>query len=306
LNSCIYEGLIRHRRNAPKKHEFDFRSFLFLLDLDELETVFKRRWLWSTSKFAFARFRQDRHLIADPNTPSIRCRAENVLKEHGVVASIGAIRLLTQLNYLGFEMNPVSFFYCYNQDNSRVEAIIAEVNNTPWGEQHVYVVPANQESGSSGSQPSIHSDWVDKVFHVSPFLSMEMGYRMAFSLPGAKLGVKIENHLDHPMEGVRKILDVSMSMKRLDLTSSNLNRLLVKYPFASVKVFVGIYWQALRLYLKKIPVFSHLGNSTPTAPDLGTQAMPLSGDSSANVTPQSSAYPHPQLPSNSKTVLNSK
>jgi DUF1365 family protein len=165
-------------------------------------------------------------------------------------------------------MNPVSFFFCYDPSGSRVEAIIAEVNNTPWGEQHVYVLPGQDSSLPHRDQRNVTAERIEKVFHVSPFMSLDMSYRMAFSIPGARLGVKIENHLDEPLNGVTKILDVSMLMTRKPLTARNLNWLLVKYPLVSFKIFAGIYWQALRLFFKKIPFFSHPGkpDSGPLGP----------------------------------------
>ena len=155
-------------------------------------------------------------------------------------------------------MNPVSFFYCFDPAGLKVEAIIAEVNNTPWGEQHVYVIDAAKPKGSSSHRKArVSADRIEKAFHVSPFMSMEMSYRMAFTPPTENLGVKIENHLDEPVNGVKKILDVTMQLKRKPLTAFNLNRLLIKYPFVSFKIFAGIYWQALRLYLKKTPYYAH-------------------------------------------------
>ncbi len=258
LNSCIYEGLIRHRRNAPHVHQFDFRSFLFMLDLDELDSVFAGRWLWSTSRLAFARFKESAHLVGFKGAGSLRARVREVLVHHGIPAPDGPIRLLTQLRYLGFAMNPVSFYYCFDPSGIKITAIVAEVNNTPWGEQHVYVIPATDRSlHSSARVTSVSSKRIEKTFHVSPFMSMDLTYRMAFSFPDEILGVKIENHLDEPVGGIRKILDVSMQMKRKPLTARNLNLMLLKYPLLSFRVVAGIYWQAFRLYLKKTPFYSH-------------------------------------------------
>ena len=168
-------------------------------------------------------------------------------------------------------MNPVSFFYCYNLAGDKIEAVIAEVNNTPWGEQHVYVVPADQLTEKS----TIRSADVKKEFHVSPFFDLAMNYRLAFSVPSDTLAVKIENHSlppDSPDKqsntSPRKVLDVTMKLRRKKLSGWNLNGLLVKYPAISFQVAAGIYWQAFRLYLKKVPFVSHPDKLKKSTTDL--------------------------------------
>jgi DUF1365 family protein len=235
---------------------------MLMLDLDELDSVFSGRLLWSVKSPALARFRSQDHLIEFADVKNLRDRAISALHAKGFSKKIGAVRLLTQLRYLGYAMNPVSFFYCFDPTNTHVEAVIAEVNNTPWGEQHLYVIPAVKNRIHS----RIAADEIDKTFHVSPFMSMDMSYRMAFSNPGQKLGVKIENHASEAAEGGcedspsnKKLLDVTMLLNRKPITTRNLNWMLIKYPLLSFKVFAGIYWQALRLYLKKVPFHSHPG-----------------------------------------------
>ena len=216
------------------------------LDLDELHLVFAGRWLWSTKQFALARFCESVHLVASNKSISLRDQVLAVLQEAEINTEVGPIRLLTQFRYLGFAMNPVSFFYCYDQTDRAVIAIIAEVNNTPWGEQHLYVMPGNQ------NRQTIAIDRIKKEFHVSPFMSLDLQYRMMFTHPESQLGVKIEN-----FDGENRIFDVSMLLRRKPLSTWNLNRMLLTYPLISLKVFVGIYWQAARLYLKRIPVHAH-------------------------------------------------
>lgn len=229
-----------------------------MLDLEELDSVFKSSWFWSTSRIAPFRFRQRDYLKAFSDTSNLRDRVTKVLNANGIAVEVGPVRLLTQLRYFGFAMNPVSFFYCYDKSGDDLIAIIAEVNNTPWGEQHCYVIPG--ESDNRLSKVSIKD--LDKKFHVSPFMSMEQSYKMGFSIPGKSLGVKIENHLDQAGEdGVKKILDVSMVLERQQITKAALTSMLFRFPLISFQIFAGIYWQALRLYLKRIPFISHPKNN---------------------------------------------
>lgn len=258
--SAIYEGTVRHRRNEPKVHQFDFRFFMLLLDLEELDSVFRWQPFWSAKRWSLCRFRASDHLKQYASISCLRKRAQAALADHGVEKSIGPIRLLTQLSYLGYTMNPVSFFYCYDLAGNKIEAVIAEVNNTPWGEQHLYVIPGQQLT----EQSTVRSVEIEKAFHVSPFLDLAMNYRMAFSVPSETLAVKIENHsIISDSEDARsdvcprKYLDVTMKMRRKKLSGWNLNGLLIRYPAISFQVVAGIYWQALKLYLKKIPFVPH-------------------------------------------------
>ena len=258
--SAIYEGTVRHRRNEPKVHQFDFRFFMLLLDLEEIDSLFQWQPFWSAKRWSLCRFKATDHLIQFDSINSLRERVLTALQDQGVSQPIGPIRLLTQLSYLGYSMNPVSFFYCYNLTGDHIEAVIAEVNNTPWGEQHLYVIPAIQLTQKS----TIRSNDIKKEFHVSPFFDLAMNYRMAFSVPSETLAVKIENHSlgsDLPDTGSdtcrRKYLDVTMKLRRKKLSGWNLNGLLLRYPAISFKVVAGIYWQALMLYLKKIPFVPH-------------------------------------------------
>ena len=137
FNSGIYEGTVRHRRFNPVLNGFQYRLFMMYLDLEELPTLIRDRWLWSVNKVNLAFFRRRDHL-GDPRLPldrSVRDLVEEQLGERPE----GPIRLLTHLRYFGICFNPVSFYYCYDKDGRYVQTIVAEVHNTPWLEQHCYV-----------------------------------------------------------------------------------------------------------------------------------------------------------------------
>jgi DUF1365 family protein len=130
MHSAIYHGWLRHRRHAPSRHAFRYRLFLMYLDLAELDTVFRGRWLWSARRMALARFDRTDHL-GDPDVPLDRA-VRDLVESRGGRRPAGPIRLLTHLRYFGHCFNPVSFYYCFDAGDTRVETVVAEVNNTPW------------------------------------------------------------------------------------------------------------------------------------------------------------------------------
>ena len=133
--SCLYVGQVRHRRFTPKQHQFSYKLFLVYLDLSELTSVFDRFWLWSIEKTNIATFRRKDHL-GDKKLP-LDTSVRNHIEDETGRRPQGPIRLLTHLSYFGFRFNPVSFYYCYDENDEKLEFIVAEVNNTPWGENTV-------------------------------------------------------------------------------------------------------------------------------------------------------------------------
>ena len=242
--SAIYEGIVRHRRFAPRPHAFRYRVCMLYLDLGELDRVFRGRWLWSVDRANVAAFRREDYL-GPPDRPLDAAVRDRVEAETGRRPG-GPVRLLTHPRYLGYVFNPVSFYYCFDPTDRRLEAIVAEVTNTPWQERCAYVLPVETPGARH------HRFRLGKRMHVSPFLDMDYEYDWRFLQPGRRLAVHMRNERDG-----RRDFDASLSLERRPLDGRSLARALTAYPLMTAKVTAAIHWQALRLWLKGTPFLPH-------------------------------------------------
>jgi hypothetical protein len=259
MNSCIYAGWIRHRRFTPVENAFRYRLFMMYLDLAELDRVFDGYWLWSTRRPSIARFRRSDH-YGDPAVPLDTSIRDLVERESGRRPA-GPIRLLTNLRHFGYCFNPVSFYYCFGVDG-KVEDVIMEVNNTPWGEMHCYVLP--RQAGSDS--PAMRFDF-DKTFHVSPFLPMDMSYRSRVTVPDERLFVGLENW----KEG-GKVFDAHLALERKAITHSAMAVQLLRDPLVTARVITLIMWQALKLWVKRAPFYSRVTGQDAASPPASGRA----------------------------------
>jgi uncharacterized protein len=219
--------------------------FMMYLDLDELPTLFERFWCWSSSRAALAQFkRSDFH--GDSATSLDQAIRETVRRETGR-APTGPIRLLTHLRYFGYSFNPVSFYYCFDAQDTCVETVVAEITNTPWNERHAYVLPVNEQRDGR----AMHFEFA-KSFHVSPFMPMDVHYDWRLSSPDDALIV----HMQNRCEG-KRAFDATLKLKREEITHASMAKALLQFPAMTAQVTSAIYWQALRLWLKRTPLFTH-------------------------------------------------
>ena len=211
--------------------------------LDELPGLFRGNPLWSSTRPAPARFRRE-DFLGDPRRPLVDEVRRRIREETGERHS-GPIYLLANLRYFGIQMNPIACYYCYSDDESRLEYLVAEVTNTPWDERHSYVL-RGPETGR----------WLqtgfDKAFHVSPFNPMDMRYRWRSNLPDRRLVLHLANE-----SGGETVFDATLSLKARPMTAAALNAQLLLYPFMTARVALAIYWQALKLFLKGVPIHAH-------------------------------------------------
>jgi DUF1365 family protein len=247
MESAVYEGWVRHRRHGPVPHAFRFGLAMLYVDLDEIDDVFRGRWLWSASRPALAWLRRADHL-GDPGLSLSEAVRALVERETGHRLA-GPIRLLTHPRYAGYVFNPLSLFYGFAADGRTLEAVVADVTNTPWGERHQYVLgPA---SGGASSRRWRHA----KAFHVSPFLPMALDYVWHVGTPGARLGVHIAAHAKDA--GGSALFDAALVLRRRPIDAATLARVLARFPLLTLQVVAGIYGQALRLWLRGAPVHPH-------------------------------------------------
>jgi len=237
-NSAVYEGVIRHRRFTPVEHSFEYRVFMPLLDLAELPELFDGNPLWSARGRAVAQFKREDYL-GDSATPLDQSVRDLVAERTGRRPE-GSVRVLAGVRTLGYLFNPVSFYYCYGTE--RVDAVVAEVTNTPWGDQHSYVLDRGETEGL------VMTAQADKALHVSPFQDMDQSYSWNVTEPREQLQVHIENRREGEL-----LFDATLSMKRRELTPAALRRVLLRYPVMPLAVSARIYVNALKLRLKGVP-----------------------------------------------------
>ncbi len=243
VKSAIYSGLVSHRRFSPKKHAFQYRVFMVYLNLKEMDEFLSLSRWWSKSRWGIARFRRE-DFHGDPEIDldeSVRRTIEESVGER----PLGDICMLANFRYFGFNMNPIVTYYCFDQTGDSLQYIVAEVNNTPWNEKHAYVIPCEGNCGGN----NVRQDVVfDKAFTVSPFNHLDMAYHWKSTIPDNRLALHIDS-----MQGKDKITDATLRLYREEATAASLNRILIRFPFMTLKVISAIYWQALRLALKGVP-----------------------------------------------------
>jgi DUF1365 family protein len=234
LRSALYIGAVMHRRLRPKVHQFRYRAFWLLIDLDELPALAARLKLFSHNRFnLFALHEAD---LGDGSPTPLRIQAERLLAEAGIDIAGGPIRLLCVPRTLGYSFNPISIYYCHRA-SGELAAIIYEVHNT-FGERHAYVAATDAKSDQIRQN-------CRKAFYVSPFMDMDLVYDFRLTEPTERLAVGID-----ASKGGERVLHASLAGRRRDLTDRALLLVFLRIPLITAKVTLAIHWEALRLWLK--------------------------------------------------------
>lgn len=220
--------------------------YLAYLDLEELPALLKGGYGLGRGAFAPASFRRTDHL-GDPQA-RLADAVRDLVEDRTGGRPAGPIRLLTPLRNWGYYFSPLSLYYCFAANGQAVEAVVAEVTNTPWRERHWYVLHGGNRIGQPAHARFRHA----KAFHVSPFMDMDMAYHWHLSEPAGQLSVAIVNS-----RGDERLFDVSLLLKRRELSRWSMLGMLVRYPWMTGRMVQAIYWQAFRLWWKKCPFYPH-------------------------------------------------
>jgi DUF1365 family protein len=251
FQSAIYTGTLHHQRKSPKFHDFRYQVTFFYIDLAEVKRIFNLPlFFWDRFPRIFG-FNRNRYLAGGA---SLDQTVRDLIFAKTAKKHEGPIRMLSQISYFGFCFNPVSFFYCFDRSGEHLEFIVAEVSNTPWNERKSYVFPCNRDDEQ-------HRFEFKKDFHVSPFFPMNLEYVWIFKSPnprvGSSLNVLMEDWNDSRTE---RVFFANLVLNPQPMTRSNLFKNIVSFPFMTFKTFGAIYIQAMRLWIKKVPFYSHPKN----------------------------------------------
>ncbi len=251
----IYTGVLRHRRFQPVSHAFEYPLFMVLLDIDRIEETLSRSRLSSVGRWNWASFYSADH-FGDPGEP-LRERLRADAASCGLRLPDGPIFLLTQLRYLGYCFNPISFYYCYDSAGE-LGLILAEVNSTFGESVNYWLHPGNRfacDPSGDPRSPAFHYR-TGKRLHVSPFMGMDMEYEFTLTPPVENLVAHLTNIIP---DGGRPF-DATLKLDRIPWTARNLRRTLMRFPWMTAKTILAIHFEAVRLFLKRAPFYRHPGS----------------------------------------------
>ena len=248
MESSLYFGEVRHQRKSPKKHAFNYRVFMAHLFIDEIKEIFQKRWFWSIDRFNLSSFhRKDYH---KPKQNDLAEAVRKTMTEQLGYEVKGPVSIITHLRTFGYCFNPVSFYYCWNEEKNKPHALMVEITNTPWHER--YAKCFRWDDCDDGKSKYAF----EKEFHVSPFIGMNIDYDWRFLGPSDKL--KVDMIL---REEEKIIFTAHLNLARKAVNSANMAWALFRFPLLTFRITFGIYWHALILRIKGCKFYPHPKNS---------------------------------------------
>lgn len=240
-NAAICAGKVWHVRHKPRIHRFGYPYFMWLLNLNKLAEIPDYRPWFSTRRWALSRLRASDYLPGNPAFPDAASAVKDKMERLTNTPVSGDVYALLNLRTMGIYFSPVNFYWAVD-DNGTPSHFLAEVSNTPWNQRHYYGFLL-----AEASKPS-H----DKAFHVSPFNPIDQRYEWSISLSEKKIAIVI-----HVVDEAGKVFDAGVNLTPKPLTRRSAAIQLIKNPAMSIFTVVLIYWQALRLWLKRVPYHPH-------------------------------------------------
>ena len=274
MRSAVYEGTVVHHRRTPVDHRFSYRIALPLVDLDEIDQLVGLHPLWAAERHNVVSFWRRDYLPA--RTGSLGDAVRDLVEARLGRRPGGPVTMLAHPRIWGWLFNPIALFYCFDAEALGVEALVAEVTNTPWHERHVYVV----------GEPGRHR--LRKELHVSPFFDMDMDYELTYTEPGDRLGLSMRT-----MRGGETLFEAGLRLERVGADRHALGRLIWGHPFGTHRVSGAVYRQALALWRAGAPFVPH-----PRRPSLPPGAVRTPAPHDTAFGPP--ALPRPRLPGNAR------
>ncbi|MEO1120226.1 MAG: DUF1365 domain-containing protein [Pseudomonadota bacterium] len=256
----MFVGDVMHLRLRPKRHQFRYGVFCVWLDVDRLEETAKKLRLFSIDRFGLASFARRDHGPRDGS--DLRPWVEARLAEAGL-AKPDRIMLLCFPRILGYVFNPLSVYYCYDAAGS-LTSVVYQVSNT-FGDQHPYVIKVAENADGAARHDQA------KEFFVSPFIDMDKTYRFTIRPPDSRLAVRIKES-----DAVGEYLIATWNGDAEPLNDRRLAWRFATHPLMTLKVIVGIHWEALRLFLKGVRFLGHpgAGNVVKRRDDVASDIVP--------------------------------
>ena len=242
LKSAFYIGHVFHKRFVPKEHEFTYPLYMNFLDLDEVQLLNNKYWWFSSRRWAPLQLKISDYFssqllpTAIPTSDAghlLKTRALAVADSLGAyISTINRVCVLAQLRCFGIYFSPVNFFFLYENDTAKY--LVAEVSNTPWNKSHCYLIDLLSPAPT------------EKAFHVSPFMDLDMEYRSRVKEPTSATDITIENWRE------RLLFTASFCATRYDINTKKITAVFLRWPIVSLSIVRAIYWQAFKLFLKRV------------------------------------------------------